>query len=163
MPTMLPGRGLIRRRAVIGSSATPGAVSGARRLRRKEQPDSRSAADAGRGGPALRWGTMNPLGALLPRRRGPDWRRRDFAVPAVVLALQVAGTFVAVHRHPALHLTVLDWLLLAAGPAGPPPPAVPPGSRAVGPRGPHAVTIRVARGQLQPGGGVPHRGHQRAP
>ncbi len=59
---------------------------------------------------------MNHLGAYLTGRRGPDWRRRDFAVPAVVLALQVAGTFVAVHRHPALHLTVLDWLLLAAGP-----------------------------------------------
>src|ERR1700743_1978353 len=59
---------------------------------------------------------MNNLGAYLTGRRGPDWRRRDFAVPAVVLALQVAGTFVAVHRHPALHLTVLDWLLLGAGP-----------------------------------------------
>jgi hypothetical protein len=54
MLPMLPGGGFIRRRAGIGSWATPGAVSAGGRLRREEQPDSRLAADAPSGGLALR-------------------------------------------------------------------------------------------------------------
>jgi signal transduction histidine kinase len=61
----------------------------------------------------------------LDRRRGrgwpgPDWhrldRRRDLALPAVVLAFQLAGTFGLRHHHPVAGLGVLDWLLLVAGP-----------------------------------------------
>jgi signal transduction histidine kinase len=59
---------------------------------------------------------MKHVGAYLGGRRGLNWRRRDFAVPVVVLALQVAGALGARHHHPAGQLDVLGWLLLAAGP-----------------------------------------------
>jgi signal transduction histidine kinase len=58
---------------------------------------------------------MNHLGAYLERRRGLDWRR-DFAVPVLVLALQVAGTFGVQRHHSGAQLGLLGWLLLAAGP-----------------------------------------------
>ena len=73
---------------------------------------------------------MNHLGADLERRRSPGWRRpnwrsldwcgldwrREFAVPVLVLALQVAGAFGAQRHHPLAQLGLLGWLLLAAGP-----------------------------------------------
>jgi signal transduction histidine kinase len=69
---------------------------------------------------------MNHLGADLERRRGLNWRRgpgwrglnwrREFAVPVLVLALQVAGTFGAQRHHSVAQLGLLGWLLLAAGP-----------------------------------------------
>src|ERR1700734_1113179 len=100
---MLRPAGVIRRRAGIGRWATSGAVARRWRLHPGEQPGSRLAADAAGGGAALRWATMNHLGADLERRRGLDWRhgpgwrgqgwRRELAGPVLVLALQVAGTF----------------------------------------------------------------------
>jgi signal transduction histidine kinase len=79
---------------------------------------------------------MNDLGAMadercgLDRRRGAGWPgpgwsgpgvhlldwRRDLALPAVVLAFQLAGTFGLRHHHPVAGLGVLDWLLAVAGP-----------------------------------------------
>ena len=59
---------------------------------------------------------MKHVAALLDRRRGRDWRRRDLVVPAVVLVLQVVGALGARHHHPLDRVNTLDWLLLAAGP-----------------------------------------------
>jgi hypothetical protein len=112
--TMLLGAGFIRRRAAIGSSATPAAVAGGPRLRREEQASGRFAADARSAGPALRWAAMNYLGAFADGRRLD--RRRDLGLPAVVLAVAVAGTFGLQHHHPVAGPDVLDWLLLVAGP-----------------------------------------------
>ena len=46
-----------------------------------------------------------------------EWRR-DLALPALVLVVQLAGAAgsLAGHHHPATHLGVADWLLLAVGP-----------------------------------------------
>jgi signal transduction histidine kinase len=62
--------------------------------------DSGQGQDSGRG-----WGSG----------RSWDWRR-DLAVPAVVLALQLAGTFGVRQHHPIAGQGPLDWLLLVAGP-----------------------------------------------
>src|SRR6201992_4207934 len=59
---------------------------------------------------------MNHVTALWDRRRGRDWPRRDLAVPALVLALQVAGTLGEQNHHPLARLGVAGWLLLAVGP-----------------------------------------------
>jgi signal transduction histidine kinase len=59
---------------------------------------------------------MNHVTAAWNRRRGRDWPRRDLAVPALVLALQLAGTLGEQDHHPLAQLGVLGWLLLAAGP-----------------------------------------------
>ncbi len=59
---------------------------------------------------------MNHVTALANRRRGRDWPRRDLAVPALVLALQVAGTLGEQDHHPLAQLGVAGWLLLAVGP-----------------------------------------------
>ncbi|MBV9793936.1 MAG: sensor histidine kinase [Actinobacteria bacterium] len=58
---------------------------------------------------------MNYVAGWAGGRRGRDWRR-DLVVPAVVLVLQVAGTFGVRQHHPAAGQGALDWLLLAAGP-----------------------------------------------
>jgi signal transduction histidine kinase len=59
---------------------------------------------------------MNHVTALKNRRRGRDWPRRDLAVPALVLALQVAGALGEQKHHPLAQLGVPGWLLLAVGP-----------------------------------------------
>src|ERR1700753_4280220 len=76
---------------------------------------------------------MNHVTALANRRRGRDWPRRDLAVPALVLALQVAGTLGEQNHHPLARLGVAGWLLLAVGPLAltappshPAPATVPP-------------------------------------
>src|ERR1700744_1566867 len=56
-----------------------------------------------------------PGGPAPGGRRALNWRR-DFTVPVVILALQVAGALGARHHHPPGQLDVLGWLLLAAGP-----------------------------------------------
>jgi len=58
---------------------------------------------------------MNYVAVLTGGRRDLDWRR-DLAVPAVVLAVALAGTFGLQHHAPVAGLGVLDWLLLVAGP-----------------------------------------------
>jgi signal transduction histidine kinase len=63
--------------------------------------------------PSLNWRRLN---WRRPNWRPVNWRRRDLAGPAVVLALQVAGTFGIQRHHPAAQLGLLGWLLLAAGP-----------------------------------------------
>jgi signal transduction histidine kinase len=59
---------------------------------------------------------MNHVTALWNRRRGRDWPRRDLAVPALVLALQLAGTFGERYHHPLAQVSELGWLLVVAGP-----------------------------------------------
>jgi signal transduction histidine kinase len=59
---------------------------------------------------------MNHVTARPNRCRGRDWPRRDLAVPALVLALQVAGTLGERDHHPLAQLGVPGWLLLAVGP-----------------------------------------------
>jgi signal transduction histidine kinase len=59
---------------------------------------------------------MNHLSAYLERRRGLNGRRRDVAVAALVLALQVAGTIGVERHHSLAQLGLLGWLLLAVGP-----------------------------------------------
>ncbi len=106
---------------------------------------------------------MNHVTAFWTRRRGRDWPRQNLAVPALVLALQVAGTLGEQDHHPLAQLGVAGWLLLAAGPL------------VLTVRRAHPVAalwvalaatvppFSVAGGQPEPGGGVLRRRHQRAP
>jgi signal transduction histidine kinase len=58
---------------------------------------------------------MNYVAVLTGGRRDLDWRR-DLAVPAAVLVLQLTGTLGVQRHHPVPELGALDWLMAAAGP-----------------------------------------------
>ncbi|HEX3750894.1 MAG TPA: sensor histidine kinase [Streptosporangiaceae bacterium] len=58
---------------------------------------------------------MNYVAVLTGGRRDLDWRR-DLALPAAVLVLQLAGTLGVQRHHPVPQLGALDWLLAVVGP-----------------------------------------------